>query len=61
MKLAHSAFVLLLLAPLVALSATDAPKPNIVFILADDQRMDELGLTGHSLMKTPNLDRLALE
>jgi arylsulfatase A-like enzyme len=33
--------------------------PNVVFILSDDQRMDELGITGHPLMKTPNIDRLA--
>jgi arylsulfatase A-like enzyme len=52
-----------LLAPLAALPAAGAikQKPNIVFILADDQRMDELGCTGHPLMKTPNIDRLAGE
>ena len=51
------------LAPLATLAAANAtkPKPNIVFILADDQRMDELGCTGHPLMKTPNIDRLARE
>ena len=51
------------LAPLAALPAagTTRQKPNIVFILADDQRMDELGCTGHPLMKTPNIDRLARE
>lgn len=53
----------LLLAPLAALQADDAPKhkPNVVFILADDQRFDELGCTGHPLIKTPNIDRLARE
>jgi arylsulfatase A-like enzyme len=52
-----------LLAPLAALPAAGAikQKPNIVFILTDDQRMDELGCTGHPLMKTPNIDRLARE
>lgn len=50
-------------APLVALQATEQPKPrpNIVFILTDDQRMDEIGISGHPLMKTPNIDRLARE
>jgi len=53
----------LLLAPLAALHAGDGPrqKPNVVFILADDQRFDELGCTGHPLIKTPNIDRLARE
>ncbi|MGH7957861.1 MAG: sulfatase-like hydrolase/transferase, partial [Opitutaceae bacterium] len=34
-------------------------RPNIVFILADDQRADELGCTGNPIVKTPNIDRLA--
>jgi arylsulfatase A-like enzyme len=36
-------------------------KPNIVFLLADDQRFDELGCTGDPIVKTPNIDRLARE
>jgi arylsulfatase A-like enzyme len=53
----------LLLAPLAALHAGDGPrqKPNVVFILADDQRFDELGCTGHPLIKTPNIDQRARE
>jgi choline-sulfatase len=34
-------------------------KPNIVFILVDDQRNDTLGCAGHPVIKTPNIDRLA--
>ena len=34
-------------------------KPNILFILSDDQRFDALGCAGHPIVKTPNLDRLA--
>jgi arylsulfatase A-like enzyme len=49
----------LLLAPQAAEAAKQ--KPNIVFILADDQRFDELGCAGHPLIKTPNIDRLARE
>lgn len=34
-------------------------RPNILFLLADDQRNDVLGCYGNSLIKTPTLDRLA--
>ncbi len=35
--------------------------PNIIFILADDQRNDVLGCYGNELIQTPTLDRLAAE
>lgn len=40
---------------------TDAkgPQPNIVFILVDDLRWDELSVAGHPVVKTPNIDRIA--
>jgi len=34
-------------------------RPNIIFILADDQRFDFLGCAGHPILKTPNIDELA--
>jgi arylsulfatase A-like enzyme len=34
-------------------------RPNIVFLLTDDQRADALGIAGHPILKTPNLDHLA--
>ena len=36
-----------------------ADRPNIVFILTDDQGAWALGCAGNSEMRTPNLDRLA--
>lgn len=39
----------------------EPPRPNVVFILMDDLRFDELGCTGHPFVKTPNIDRLASE
>ena len=36
-------------------------RPNIVFILMDDLRWDELACTGHPFVKTPHVDRLARE
>src|SRR5207247_42344 len=41
--------------------AQQSPRPNIVFILMDDLRFDELGCVGHPFVKTPNIDRLAKE
>ena len=53
----------LLSAPLVASAAlfAQAPRPNIVFILADDLGYGELGCYGEKLIATPNVDRLAAE
>ena len=50
----------LLLSPLAALHAADAPMPqrNVCFLLADDLRPDCLGILGHPIVKTPNLDKL---
>ncbi len=49
-----------LLAALPALGVT-APRPNVVFVLVDDLRFDELGCTGHPFAQTPHADRLARE
>ena len=45
----------------LALTAAQMPRPNIVFVLVDDLRFDELGCTGHPFALTPNADRLAME
>ena len=36
-------------------------KPNIIFIVTDQQKYDTLGCTGNSVIKTPNLDKLGEE
>ena len=36
-------------------------KPNIIFILTDDQRWDTLGCMGNKVVQSPNLDRLAAQ
>ncbi|PWJ56704.1 arylsulfatase A-like enzyme [Dyadobacter jejuensis] len=41
---------------------TEAPssaKPNIIYLLTDDQRADALGAMGNPIIKTPHLDQLA--
>ena len=50
---------ILALATSQLLHAADSPKPNIVFIYADDWGWGDLSCHGHPWLKTPNLDRLA--
>lgn len=57
------AIALLILAS-TALAQSDRrqeTRPNIVFILIDDLRWDELGIAGHPFLKTPNIDRIGSE
>ncbi len=51
----------LLLALLAAIAVHAADKPNIVFILADDLGIGDIGPYGQKKIKTPNLDRIAAE
>lgn len=37
------------------------PKPNVVFVLADQWRADAVGYAGNSQVQTPHIDRLAAE
>ncbi len=39
-------------------TANDPSRPNIIFLLADDQRDNTFGAMGHPFVKTPNVDRL---
>jgi len=42
--------------------ATEPKKPNILFVLVDDQPFDALGVNGrYPFLQTPNMDRLAAE
>lgn len=57
---------LLLTLPLSGISQrpsgeASSSRPNIVFILIDDLRWDELGVVGHPFIKTPNIDRIGKE
>ena len=47
--------------PEVAVAATQGgERPNIVFVLTDDQRFDEIGVL-NPILDTPNMDRIARE
>ena len=51
-----------LLMPLVALAGVGRDqKPNMLFILTDDQSKIDMGAYGHPLLSTPNMDQLANE
>ena len=41
--------------------ADHPPRPNVLFILTDDQRADAMSIAGHPHLKTPHIDRLAKE
>ncbi|HAW32222.1 MAG TPA: acetylglucosamine-6-sulfatase, partial [Planctomycetaceae bacterium] len=45
-----------------AVSVKAAPaQPNIVVVLVDDLRWDELGCMGHPFVRTPHIDRISRE
>ena len=48
----------IILTALVSLSAHADGKPNIIFLLTDDQRDNSFGIMGHEFVKTPNVDKL---
>jgi arylsulfatase A-like enzyme len=41
------------------IAAAESPKPNVLFIVTDDQGFSDFGFTGNPLVKTPNIDRLS--
>lgn len=58
-------FFICLLKPTSVIAAAkprdESKRPNILFIMTDQQRWDCLGANGNEQIRTPNLDRLAAE
>lgn len=52
---------ILAVSPVEASADVEGAKPNILFILTDDQGYGDLGAHGHPLLKTPNIDKLRSE
>jgi hypothetical protein len=48
-------------APLLGYAADSQRKPNIIYILADDLGLTDLGAQGSQYYETPNIDKLAAE
>lgn len=62
MMRAISLLTALLLLPLAMTQAANPPKPNVIFICADDLNFDSVGCYGCKIPGlTPNIDRLATE
>jgi arylsulfatase A-like enzyme len=54
-------FILTALFSLSCIAAVSAERPNVVFILTDDQRSDALSCMGHPHLQTPRIDQIAEE
>ena len=61
MKHAHLLSFVLLLATLAAGVAAQAERPNLLLVVTDDQRFDQMSCAGHPTLQTPVMDRLAAD
>src|SRR4051812_857043 len=59
MKLLPYIFCILGIAFVAGADEATKKRPNILFIMTDQQRWDCIGANGNAIIKTPNLDRLA--
>ncbi|HSH19055.1 MAG TPA: sulfatase, partial [Draconibacterium sp.] len=46
---------------LLGCGVEDTPKPNVIFVFADQWRAQDVGYNGNSVVKTPTIDRFAKE
>ena len=58
-NLRHIFFAIIYLCCFMRVEAQDhSERPNIIFLLTDDQRDNTFGIDGHPWVKTPNIDKL---
>jgi arylsulfatase A-like enzyme len=43
------------------LALSEASKPNIIFLMADDLGFGDVGFNGNELIQTPHLGRMAVD
>lgn len=58
-SIAHILFALVLVHAGSTSAAQETPLPNVVVVLVDDLRWDEIGAAGHPYVETPHIDQLA--
>ena len=61
MKIQLAVRLLATLFAVACIAARGADRPNIIFIITDDQRADLLSLAGHPVAQTPHIDRIGRE
>ena len=66
LKFGAMLYLILIFLSLTVLSCTKHAStshrlPNIIFILVDDMRWDQMGISGHPFARTPNIDRIGKE
>ncbi|HEY2574277.1 MAG TPA: arylsulfatase, partial [Verrucomicrobiaceae bacterium] len=58
MKFFRSFLLVIAFAPLLLHGGIAGKRPNIIFILTDDQGFGDVSVNGNPILKTPNMDRL---
>ena len=61
MKTTSILFIVVSLCSIATCSITRAAKPNVVYIMADDAGIGDIGAYGGKIIQTPNIDQLASE
>ncbi|MCB0852174.1 MAG: sulfatase [Bacteroidetes bacterium] len=59
MKTLYPLLSIIFVFPLYLIGQTNPSRPNIIFILTDDQRWDALSAAGNPIIQTPEMDKLA--